>query len=96
MLLSLRLGKNASLPDELQPMQRLFAAGNWTMLIGLVMTLFSVAMGYLFAEHLSLLMQGVSHISTPVWATLIKFGFIMRIAAESRANTLQQRINREM
>jgi hypothetical protein len=33
----------------------------------------------------------------PVWATLIKFGFIMRIAAQSRVTSLQQqRINREI
>lgn len=86
MLLSLQFSNNDTLPNELQPMQRLFAAGNWIMLIGLVLTIVSVLLGYVFANHLSLLAQGVSHITTPMWATLIKFGFIMRIAAESRVN----------
>lgn len=55
--------------------------GNSLMLAGLLMTLLSVLMSYTWADQLSLLLQGLSHISMLLWATLIKFGFLMRLVA---------------
>ncbi|MCY0965271.1 hypothetical protein [Parathalassolituus penaei] len=54
------------------------------MALGGLMTLASVWSGYVLADHLSLLLQGLSHVSALLWAVLIKFGFIMRLSALNR------------
>ena len=83
---SLHLSSSQALTAELIGYQQLFVAGNWAMLLGLLMTLLSVVFSYTLAEQFSLLLQGLFHISTLLWATLIKFGFIMRFVAENKRN----------
>jgi hypothetical protein len=62
-------------------MQWLLIAGNWLMVLGLAGTVLSVEVCYVFADHFSLMTQVIAHISTLLFATLIKFGYIMRCIA---------------
>lgn len=62
-------------------MQWLLIAGNWLMVLGLAGTVLSVEVCYVFADHFSLMTQVIAHISTLIFATLIKFGYIMRCIA---------------
>jgi len=62
-------------------LQWLLLAANWFMLLGLAGTLLSVEICYVFAEHFSFMTQVVAHISILLFATLIKFGYIMRCIA---------------
>ena len=62
-------------------LQWLLIAGNWLMLLGLAGTVLSVEVCYVFADQFSLMTQVVAHISTLLFATLIKFGYIMRCIA---------------
>jgi hypothetical protein len=71
------------LPDiaHAERFQWLLLAGNWLMLMGLAGTVLSVEVSYVFAEQFSLMTQVIAHISTLLFATLIKFGYIMRCIA---------------
>jgi hypothetical protein len=62
-------------------LQRLLLAGNWLMLLGLIGTLLSVEVSYVFADQFSLITQVAAHVSTLLFATSIKFGYIMRCIA---------------
>jgi len=62
-------------------LQWLLIAGNWLMLLGLAGTVLSIEVCYVFAEQFSLMTQVAAHISTLLFATLIKFGYIMRCIA---------------
>ena len=62
-------------------LQWLLLAGNWLMLLGLAGTVLSVEICYVFADHFSLGLLVAAHISTLLFATLIKFGYIMRCIA---------------
>lgn len=62
-------------------LQWLLIAANWLMLLGLAGTVLSVEVCYVFADHFSLMTQVAAHISTLIFATLIKFGYIMRCIA---------------
>lgn len=61
--------------------QWLLIAANWLMLAGLAGTFISIEVCYVFAEHFSLMAQIAAHILTLIFATLIKFGYIMRCIA---------------
>ncbi|ASP40894.1 hypothetical protein CHH28_10140 [Bacterioplanes sanyensis] len=65
-------------------MHWLLVLGNWGMLLGVVMTVVSVMLSYPLAHWLSLPMQILAHISTLVFATLVKFGYILRSIALNR------------
>lgn len=71
------------LPDivHVERFQWLLLAGNWLMLMGLAGTVLSVEICYVFADQFSLMTQVVAHISTLLFATLIKFGYIMHCIA---------------
>jgi hypothetical protein len=69
-----------ALPDA-ERLQWLLIAGNWLMIFGLAGTILSVEVCYVFADHFSLMTQVAAHISTLLFATLIKFGYIMRCIA---------------
>jgi len=62
-------------------LQWLLIAGNWLMLLGLAGTILSIEVCYVFADQFSLMTQVAAHISTLLFATLIKFGYIMRCIA---------------
>lgn len=66
-----------SMPNAFR-LQALLVAGNWAMLMGVVMTLCSIVASYQFADSFSLAVQILLHISTLLFATLVKFGYIMR------------------
>ncbi|MFT4906789.1 MAG: hypothetical protein ACI978_000864 [Oleispira sp.] len=61
--------------------QWLLIAGNWLMLLGLTGTVLSIEVSYVFADHFSLMTQVAAHIATLLFATSIKFGYIMRCIA---------------
>ena len=63
---------------------RLLVAGNWSMILGLLLTLISVWASYGLAHGLSISIQVLAHISTLIFATLVKFGYIMRSVALNR------------
>jgi len=69
-----------ALPDA-ERLQWLLIAGNWLMIFGLAGTILSVEVCYVFADHFNLMTQVAAHISTLLFATLIKFGYIMRCIA---------------
>lgn len=62
-------------------LQWLLLAGNWLMLLGLTGTFISVEVCYVFNDYFSLGFLVVAHIATLLFATLIKFGYIMRCIA---------------
>ncbi len=62
-------------------LQWLLIAGNWLMLLGLAGTILSIEVCYVFDAQFSLMTQVAAHISTLLFATLIKFGYIMRCIA---------------
>lgn len=55
---------------------------NLTMAISAAGMLASVALAYLFAEHLTLNGQIVAHLALPVAAGAFKLGYVARLAAE--------------
>lgn len=61
--------------------QRLLVAGNWGMMLGVILTLLSVVASYGLSQYLSMAAQIVAHISTLLFATLVKFGYIARCIA---------------
>lgn len=63
---------------------RLLVLGNWGMLLGAVFTLLSVWLSYGLSQWLPLSLQIVAHISTLIFATAIKFGYILRCFALNR------------
>jgi hypothetical protein len=62
----------------------LLVAGNWSMIMGVMLALVSILLSYPLAHWLSLPLQVLAHISTLVFATLVKFGYIMRVVALNR------------
>lgn len=62
----------------------LLVAGNWSMIVGVALAIVSVLASYPLAHWLSLPLQILAHISTLVFATLVKFGYIMRVVALNR------------
>ena len=52
--------------------------------MGVVLALVSILLSYPLAHWLSLPLQILAHISTLVFATLVKFGYIMRVVALNR------------
>jgi len=71
------------LPDiaDAHHYHKLLVAGNWAMIIGLAITVLSVLASYTFAHWFSISVQIVAHIATLLFATMIKFGYIMRSLA---------------
>ena len=61
--------------------QRLLVISHWSMILGLVFMVASVMVGYVFEEYFSLPTQVVAHISTLLFATLIKLGYVARLVA---------------
>ena len=76
-------GPRPDAPDTRQ-MHVLLMVGNWGMIAGLLLTLASVIASYPLAASLSLAAQVVAHISTLLFATLVKFGYILRSVALNR------------
>ena len=62
-------------------LQWLLIAGNWLMLLGLAGTVLSIEVCYVFDDQFSLMTQVAAHISILLFATSIKFGYIMRCIA---------------
>jgi len=62
----------------------LLVAGNWGMIFGLIFTLLSVLASYTYAHWFSMSVQVFAHISTLLFATMVKFGYIMRSIALNR------------
>lgn len=59
----------------------LFVSGNCMMAIGLTLALCSIVMTYVYPEKFSLTIQILGHISTLLFVTSVKFGYIMRCVA---------------
>lgn len=55
---------------------------NWTMAVSAAGMLASVALAYLFAEHLTLSGQIAAHLALPVAAGAFKLGYVARLVAE--------------
>lgn len=69
-----------SMPN-VERLQWLLIAGNWLMVLGLAGTISSIEVCYVFADEFSLGAQIFAHILTLLFATSIKFGYIMRCIA---------------
>ena len=52
--------------------------GNWVMLLGLVITIVTVMICYVYDEYFSFTIQTLSHIAMLLAVTSIKIGYIMR------------------
>lgn len=73
---------------------KLLVAGNWAMIIGLAITLLSVLASFILADWFSISTQVVAHISTLLFVTLIKFGYVMRLQALHQLDDLPKGGNR--
>lgn len=67
----------------------LLVAGNWIMILGAFLTLMSVIASYPLAASLSITAQILAHIGTLLFATVVKFGYIMRSVALNHFAGLQ-------
>lgn len=70
-------------------LQWLLVGGNCSMLLGCILTLLSVLASYGLTQELSMAAQIVAHISTLIFATLVKFGYIARCVALNGLNKEQ-------
>ena len=62
----------------------LLVIGNWGMILGLTLTVLSVLVSYTYAHWFSMSAQVLAHIGTLLFATVVKFGYIMRSIALNR------------
>lgn len=59
----------------------LFVTGNCMIAIGLILAFASIVMTYVYPDKFSLTTQILGHISTLLFVTSVKFGYIMRCVA---------------
>lgn len=62
-------------------LQWLLVVGNWLMLLGVIGTILSIEVCYVFDDYFSLMTQVMGHILMLLFAVSIKFGYIMRCVA---------------
>ncbi|WP_163132693.1 hypothetical protein [Agarivorans sp. Alg241-V36] len=65
-------------PSDFRQYMRCIVGGNWLMLVSLVVIISSIIISYPLAQAFSMPMQITAHISTIVFAGVLKVGYVLR------------------
>ncbi|WP_406608748.1 hypothetical protein [Agarivorans sp. JK6] len=65
-------------PSAFRQYMRCIVGGNWLMLVSLLVIISSIIISYPLAQAFSIPMQIAAHISTIVFAGVLKVGYVLR------------------
>jgi len=78
MYAQLQMPKSHGLNDSQLNFQKCILTGNWLMIISLLIVSTSVLISFPFEQYFTIGSQIVAHISTIIFAAVIKIGYVVR------------------
>ncbi len=87
-----RLPTRQQLASELQRANTLVTAGNSLLTCSVVMLLATIFTAYVIPDQVTLQVQVISHIGMLIFATGLKFGYVLRLTGQHRIKQYHKQI----